>query len=554
MEAMQESAYRRPAGSRYRFDPREEETMMRDGVGGLTPVAVPEARGYSAALDSFLAQGGSRFQKSGLFKKGRLKGKSLSEAQAEFERLWASAPDSVKNKYAGMRSNDGMLAPSERLTPVNPAMEGKTPQERRMAYYGFKMGKDGVPVRIGSKKPQGAQKISKEEAAPGGEVVAGPPKPEGLTSVQPVTQELKTASMTADSQAQAMAGGVRDMSGPTLLKQGGDLSQAAMGTPEQQAQIRAMIEGNTDLGTASVGNYMDMQAAVAAGNRGGWAQSNDPDIQPVIDEANAVNAQAVAAASAAVTAAQQANVQAKQAAERQRRGLPPVSTPTVQATPGSVNSALERQFPGVQGNQPSTLPGGFSGGPGINPPKPPAVPVAAPAPVPAQPAAPAAAPAAKTSVSRPRIGATPAGQELIGMKSGVPQYAPMAEVYGQSATTIQPPMAAAPTDQQVRDNFQRSATAQGVRAQAMPRPMTPVSMPRPTALQQSAINRPRVSPPGTNTVEGRAADEMRRQAGINANPSTVNPPGLVAGARKPLNQLIAPPPKAIPVKRTVLPR
>ena len=42
----------------------------------------------------------------------------------------------------------------------------------------------------------------------------------------------------------------------------------------------------------------------------------------------------------------------------------------------------------------------------------------------------------KPATSIPRIGPTPAGQELVGMKGGVAQYAPVAEVYGAAKPSI----------------------------------------------------------------------------------------------------------------------
>lgn len=64
------------------------------------------------------------------------------------------------------------------------------------------------------------------------------------------------------------------------------------------------------------------------------------------------------------------------------------------------------------------------------------MPVTAPAPAPATATPPAPATTPAKPVERPSnnapIGQTPAGMELIGMKSGVPQYAPIGDVYGNS--------------------------------------------------------------------------------------------------------------------------
>jgi hypothetical protein len=94
------------------------------------PVAnptVPEARGKAAALDAWLAQGGQPFRGSGKFKKGPFKGKTIDEARAQFERMWATAPDSIKNKYAS-RSLKTDLAPIERE-----AAQAKPPVQKAAA-------------------------------------------------------------------------------------------------------------------------------------------------------------------------------------------------------------------------------------------------------------------------------------------------------------------------------------------------------------------------------------------------------------------------------------
>jgi hypothetical protein len=101
----------------------------------------------------------------------------------------------------------------------------------------------------------------------------------------------------------------------------------------------------------------------------------------------------------------------------------------------------------------------------------------------------------------------------------------------------QPGDSTAGMDPQTTQRANDSQTRQSVNAAGAPPPLaTVVQPPRPTALQQSQINRPRTV---TGGVEGRAADEMRRQAEINRNPGKVNPPGLVLGKRKPLDQLVS---------------
>lgn len=72
---------------------------------------VPEARGKSAAHDRWMAQGG-RPGKDGKFKRGPMNGMTYDQALQKFETMWATAPDSIKDKYAGRSKTD--LAPSER--------------------------------------------------------------------------------------------------------------------------------------------------------------------------------------------------------------------------------------------------------------------------------------------------------------------------------------------------------------------------------------------------------------------------------------------------------
>lgn len=96
----------------------------------MTGTVIPEAQGKAAALSSYLAQGGTPFRNSGRFKKGPMKGKNVDEATAEFERMWASAPDSLKQKYANRTSGKTTdLAPSERtaIPGMSPGMSPARP-------------------------------------------------------------------------------------------------------------------------------------------------------------------------------------------------------------------------------------------------------------------------------------------------------------------------------------------------------------------------------------------------------------------------------------------
>jgi len=97
----------------------------------------------------------------------------------------------------------------------------------------------------------------------------------------------------------------------------------------------------------------------------------------------------------------------------------------------------------------------------------------------------------------------------------------------------------ASADAAMQQRGRDSQTRQSVNAAGAPPPRAiVVQQPRPTALQQSAINRPRTV---TTGVEGAANREMQRQAAINANPATTNPDDpkkFFTGKVKPLDQLV----------------
>ena len=74
-------------------------------------VIVPEARGKAEAMRTWLAQGGG-LTRSGHFKSGPMRGKTMDQAGVEFERMWASVDGRVQDKYAAMQGI-GSLSPSE---------------------------------------------------------------------------------------------------------------------------------------------------------------------------------------------------------------------------------------------------------------------------------------------------------------------------------------------------------------------------------------------------------------------------------------------------------
>ncbi len=191
---------------------------------------VPEARGKAAAFDRWLALGGGnpqRMGRGGKFPSGPMKGLTYDQAKQKFESMWAGASGAIKDKYA--RRSAGDLAPSERpaVMPPLPADAMKASQKtNRMGFY----------KRIG---------------------------------MAPAT--VATPAYDKDRN------GVPDMiQRPAEATSGSDLSKQAMGTPEQQAQVAAMMGENSDLATAfnaptaangGVGTAVDVMSAMAAGNR-----------------------------------------------------------------------------------------------------------------------------------------------------------------------------------------------------------------------------------------------------------------------------------------------
>ncbi len=147
-----------PAG--YKLVPDEQEQNM-----------APQARGKAAALSAYLAR------------KGSPKGNKLDRLVQKFETMWAKAPVSVKEKYAGRVQTD--LAPSERpdITPIqrptnaslNAARPGETPAQMYARQRQSRMGTPPpvaaptatpgvtpIPIQpIGESNPDGTRDTSK---------------------------------------------------------------------------------------------------------------------------------------------------------------------------------------------------------------------------------------------------------------------------------------------------------------------------------------------------------------------------------------------------------
>ena len=406
-----------------------EPTYRRNQDGMMTEVT-PQAQGKAAALSAYLARGGTPFKTSGRFAKGPMKGKNVDEATAEFERMWASSPDSVKQKYASRSSGATTdLAPSERkVQGVTPAPLQGTAQSRRMAFYGHEMGPDGVARKIGAVSPT----------------------PKTPTAPAPGSDEARAVALTENSRNERFA-------------------------------------------TASVGNYMDMRAAVSAG-RG--------DLETAAaDEAIAQRDKGVEAArQSAYAQSEQARVAEKNriAAEKAGVSIPGTNAPV--ATPPQAPARAP------QAPAPITV--------ATRPPMSPARPMALLPDPTVQGITRPEAPTGKAVMTRPeRDTARSQIKGRVNRLTGLPGGYLPGDALPQGADATMQQRA---NDSTTRQSINTSA--------AMPPRAVPVTRPTPM--------------PG---VEQRAANEMRRQAGINANPSTVNqddPRKFFTGKVKPLDQLV----------------
>ena len=106
-----------------------QEQLYRRGANGTMETVVPQAQGKAAALSAYLAQGGGVSRNTGRYRSGKHAGKDVDQVTAEFEAMWANAPDSIKQKYAD-RTSGAMsdLAPSERVAAANAETERKATQ------------------------------------------------------------------------------------------------------------------------------------------------------------------------------------------------------------------------------------------------------------------------------------------------------------------------------------------------------------------------------------------------------------------------------------------
>lgn len=372
-----------------------EQLFRQNQYGVMERVEVPKALGKAAAISRLLAQGGTPFQMSGRYKKGKYKGLTVDEATARAEVLWENSPDSLKQRYADRTTGKASdLAPSERVAGMTPA--------------------PSTNASLNAAKPgeTPAQMAARQRASRMGTTPTTPSR----AAVTPV----RAAAVTPPSNSFAP---------------GSDEARAAALTENSQ---------NERLATATVGNYVDMQAAVAA-ERGATA-----GVKPSAGSSGGYNPALESA------------------------------FPGIQgAVPPDINPAVEKAFPGIQAQAAATQPQSVG------------EPVASPSPAPA--------------IGTPsRIGATPAGQELVGMgwkrdaagnptKEREAKYAPIAEVYGAPKTaSIQTTGgritgSTRQTDEQQRAGYQASMSRQpDMTARAV---QPPRAIPVLTPAQPSAPDR-----------------------------------------------------------------
>jgi hypothetical protein len=496
----------------------QEPTYRRNQDGTMVEI-VPEARGKAAAISRLLAQGGTPFEKSKRYKKGRFKGLTVDEATARAEALWETSPDSLKQRYADRTSGRMTdLAPSERekLMTATPAPPKVSNASLNAALPGETA--DQMYAR---------QRASREKRT---------------------APEMKTGG-SAEEQQQRLAGGIEGR--PAV--RGGVI---AIGTPEERARVAAMVNEGSDYATADNGNQA-MRAAAASESRYQGPPSIFPPNKTSMRQSQATTGQAQqntntkTSQATTQTAATNSNTQASQASTRaaNTNSNTQVSQDSTRqaATNSNTVASQETTRQAVAKQQ--------------------AAPVVAPAPAPVVSQTPAPTPqnAAKAAsdkeygqiadqrkaqgypaIGKPsRIGATPAGMELTGMKGGVPQYTPIAEVYGApkvasvqtsggriTGRTMQ-------TDEQQRAAYQRSAAPIAAQAQTPVQRAIPVkSMTTAKPVYRSSLDNPNNAFSKEAYARTAAAEQrgVQRQAEL---AKAVNPAGMVAvGPKRPLDELV----------------
>ena len=450
-------------------------------------VAVPENRAKAAAFDRWMAQGGRPGRKSGKFLTGPQKGMTYDQAKQRFEGMWGSAPDALKEKYAKRAGDETQMAPSQRPVAEKVDMSPLAVQKRRMAAYGHEFDANGRAVPIGQKtaaRPaydkdgNGIPDMIQRPATvnPAATSGAGRGKPIGTPE-----ERAKVSQMVAEGGDYATAApppaSAKKTVNPAATSGAG--RGKPIGTPEERAKVSQMVAEGGDYATAFVGvpGTVPTEAFQDMGMR----------------------------AAAAYDRMQQDNATPHLAGVRDEKAAADKAAADRQAAAkvAEVKAMQEKQVKDERARL------------GLADPAPAPSPVAAtpaPAPAPTAPIQPMGPPA---SAKTPATPAAPYGQPVI----------------GGSAPKVNR-LTGLPFGYLPGDSTEGMDAAMKERADASTARMNSVAPP-PRAI-------PVVTPARPPSVEQRAADEMRRQAAINANPSKVNPDDpkkFFTGRVLPLDQL-----------------
>ncbi len=408
----------------------------------------PEAPGKAEAYDTWAAQSGNLSKKTGKYRSGPLKGKTFDQGMQQFDRMWRSAPDSIKEKYASRSANRPYtdLAPSERLiqgisparvtnASLNASLPGESPSQtverQKRSRIRMYQGDAGLKAYDESREP----KPRHDQDANGvPDMIQRPserrtptvsPSPAPIQNTRPAVTGPVVSNNYAPGSDEARAAALTENSRNERFATADNGSSAMRSAVAMQSQSRPMALGG------SVGSMYGQSLQVE--------NSRSPIVQPELKKKQEAEAMQ---RGAGYNAQKQREETALAESERKRLGLPSgLPTDERMHAEGKVNGG---QMPVVKAPR-----GQYQGSP--------------------MPAAPVTPPT-RTG----RIGATPAGQELVGMNRGVPQYAPIGEVYGQSprAADATPggggvgPVRPAATDESIRADYQSRMNTPQARAGA----------------------------------------------------------------------------------------
>lgn len=235
------------------------------------------ARGKAQAMQTYLATGGGKKAARGestrgpgtVFKKGKLRGMTQEEAEADFESKWQSVDGSIKDKYAGIAKNS--LSPSEQA-------EYQSKQDRANdseANFAADLGRSDL-IKKGDKdamarayKRGGELGMSKDEIdAARGAGKTTPPTAKNPNTTNPTAQK---APVKPDTMVPGTSGIVKGPPKPVVTTaqnttRGGNRSQEAMGTPTQQAEVAKMVNESSNQASA----YMPPGMSTDNNMANGW--------------------------------------------------------------------------------------------------------------------------------------------------------------------------------------------------------------------------------------------------------------------------------------------